>query len=95
MTAPRSATTRKDQPMSAQASYQAEIAALPQGIEPSGRMLKIGDVMAETSLSRQSIYRFMRAGTFPRAFKLSPQRVAWRQRDIEAWKHAREIREIR
>lgn len=51
-----------------------------------GRLLKIGDVCAQTSLSRRSVYRAMKEGTFPRNLRLSPQRVAWRESDIEAWK---------
>ena len=51
-------------------------------------MLSIGQVIAETSLSRRSIYRAMREGTFPKNHKVSAQRVAWRERDIEAWKRA-------
>lgn len=52
----------------------------------SGRLLKIRDVVAETSLSRRSIYRLMRQGEFPRSRKVSPQRVAWSADEIDAWK---------
>lgn len=54
--------------------------------EQSGRLLKIRDVVAETSLHRATIYREIAAGRFPRARKISPQRVAWPADDVEAWK---------
>lgn len=55
---------------------------------PPGRMLKIGEVIEQTSLSRRSIYRLMRAGQFPKSRKLSPQRVAWSEGEVEAWKQS-------
>lgn len=54
----------------------------------SGRVLKIGEVIAETSLSRPTIYRAIRRGEFPNRIQLSPRRVGWEQSDIEAWKIA-------
>ena len=51
-----------------------------------GRLLKIRDVIAETSLGRRTIYRLMRAGDFPKSRKISPQRVAWSADEIDAWK---------
>ena len=54
-----------------------------------GRMLKIGEVIAETTLSRRAIYRAMKEGTFPKSRKVSPQRVAWLERDVDAWKDGR------
>lgn len=54
--------------------------------EPCGRMLKMKEVVAETSLHRATIYRQIKAGTFPRGHRLSPKRVGWPERDIEAWK---------
>lgn len=59
----------------------------------SGRMLKIKEVVAETSLSRRSIYRLIAAGDFPRSRQLSPQRVAWSADDIDAWKQERPMKQ--
>lgn len=53
--------------------------------ESSGRLLKIADVEAQTSLERSTIYRLIKAGEFPRQVRLSPRRVAWRARDIEVF----------
>lgn len=54
-----------------------------------GRMLKIDDVIAETSLSRSAIYRAIAAGTFPKGHPISAKRVAWSEREIDAWKERR------
>jgi prophage regulatory protein len=54
-----------------------------------GRMLKIDQVVDETSLSRSAIYRAIAAGTFPKGRQIGPKRVAWPQRDIDAWKEGR------
>lgn len=54
--------------------------------EAPGRYLKIRDVVEQTSLSRATIWRMIKRGEFPPSRKLSPQRVGWAERDIEAWK---------
>lgn len=51
-----------------------------------GRLLKLKDVIAETSLGSSTIYRRMNAGTFPRHRALGGGRVAWAEADIEEWK---------
>ncbi|WP_156840271.1 helix-turn-helix transcriptional regulator [Novosphingobium aquimarinum] len=57
------------------------------GVPPApGRFLKIGEVVREVGLSRPQIYRLIRSGDFPRQIRLSPQRVAWTERDVEHWK---------
>lgn len=53
---------------------------------PPGRFLKIGHVVAETSLAKATIYRRIKDGSFPRPRPLGGGRVAWAQRDIEEWK---------
>lgn len=53
-----------------------------------GRLLKIADVVRETSLHRATIYRAIKAGTFPPSRRLGAQRVAWFEADIEAWKQS-------
>ena len=53
---------------------------------PPGRLLAIADVVRETSLSRPTIYRRIQEGRFPKARHLGGRRVAWPERDIEAWK---------
>jgi len=48
-------------------------------------LIDIDKVVQGTSLSRSSIYRGIRAGTFPPAVRVSSGRVAWRVSDIDAW----------
>ena len=51
----------------------------------TGRLLKIKEVVTETSLSRPTIYRAIGRGEFPDRIKLSPRRVGWPEADIAAW----------
>ncbi len=48
--------------------------------------IRIGSVLAQTGLSRSSMYRYMEMGTFPANFRIAERCVAWRQSDITAWK---------
>jgi len=57
-----------------------------------GRLLKIREVVQETSLHRATIYRGVKAGTFPAPRKIGRHRVAWPESEIEAWKQGLEIR---
>jgi predicted DNA-binding transcriptional regulator AlpA len=43
------------------------------------------DVMRITTLSRATIYRMVRAGTFPRPFRISVGRIAWLISDFDRW----------
>ena len=49
------------------------------------QLLNITKVIEATSLSRSSIYRDVKAGTFPAPVRLKRRRVAWRAADIAAW----------
>lgn len=51
-----------------------------------GRLLKLKDVVRETTLSAPTIYRAIKAGTFPAPLRIGPQRVAWPEAAIERWK---------
>ncbi|WP_239806958.1 helix-turn-helix transcriptional regulator [Croceicoccus hydrothermalis] len=53
---------------------------------PIGRFLKIDDVEKETSLSRWTIRRRIKAGDFPSPRKIGSGRVAWIEREIDDWK---------
>lgn len=55
------------------------------GVDRRGRFLKITDVVAETSLSRATIYRLIGKGLFPSPIKVSTQRVAWAESKVHAW----------
>lgn len=49
------------------------------------RLLSIQEVKATTSLGKTSIYELIRSGKFPRAVRLSVNRVAWRASDVQGW----------
>ncbi|MBP8038541.1 MAG: AlpA family transcriptional regulator [Prevotella sp.] len=49
------------------------------------KLLKLKDVMAMTALSKPSIYRQLKAGTFPVPIRLGPRAVAWILSEIEEW----------
>ncbi len=51
-----------------------------------GRLLKMADVAREVSLHRATIYRLIRRGHFPKGRQLTPGRVIWTEREVEAWK---------
>lgn len=38
-----------------------------------------------TSLSRATVYRRVKDGTFPKPIKIGENRVVWRYEDLEAW----------
>ncbi|MYL96405.1 AlpA family phage regulatory protein [Novosphingobium sp. FGD1] len=53
----------------------------------SGRFLRINDIVAETSLSRSTIYRMVAKGQFPAPVQLSANRVAWMEGAVQGWKN--------
>ena len=52
-------------------------------------MLRAPDVMALTGLSRTTIWRKVRAGTFPAPYELSKNSIGWPASEIAAWLKAR------
>lgn len=54
------------------------------------KLLNLRDVVAMTTLSRATVYRFIRGGVFPRAVRIGPRRVAWLESDVIGWMTARQ-----
>jgi prophage regulatory protein len=52
------------------------------------RMLNEVQLLAIVPLSRTSLYRLERAGKFPRATYISPNRRVWYEDEIVAWQKA-------
>ena len=52
--------------------------------------LKRQELDAKFIISRATIYRWVKAGTFPAAIHLGANMVRWRASDIEAWIAERE-----
>ena len=49
------------------------------------KLLSLKGVLEITSLSKSSVYRFIRAGQFPKPQRISVGRVAWRDDVISQW----------
>lgn len=49
------------------------------------RLLTRHEVEARTALSRASIYRLMRDGSFPEPIRIGERAVCWRASELEAW----------
>ena len=58
------------------------------------RLLSYSDLEKLGYGSRVTIWRKVRLGQFPPPFVLSPQRVAWRERDVLEWLDGRAIAQI-
>lgn len=51
----------------------------------SNKINRLKTVIADTGLSRSSIYLMMRAGKFPKNVQLGARAVGWLESDIQAW----------
>ena len=49
------------------------------------RLLRLPDVMRLTGLSRHTIWRMERDGTFPRHRVLGTRNIAWLESEVVAW----------
>jgi len=48
-------------------------------------ILRMPEVMRIVGMSRPSLYRMMKAGTFPQQVRLSPGAVGWLRSEVEGW----------
>jgi prophage regulatory protein len=48
-------------------------------------IVRMPDVVVMTGMSRPTVYRMMKAGTFPQQIQLSPGAVGWLRTEIEQW----------
>ena len=49
------------------------------------RLLRLAEVRTRCGLSRSSLYRKMREGSFPAPLKVGVRAVRWPESEIEAW----------
>ncbi|MET3051877.1 AlpA family transcriptional regulator [Pseudomonas alkylphenolica] len=49
------------------------------------RLLRIEEVVHTIGLSRNTVYRRIKEGTFPKQVRIGPNSVGWRQSDISVW----------
>lgn len=68
----------------------------PSGSEPGAaasrvpaRLLRFPAVRERTGLSRSTIWRLERRGEFPKHHRISPNVVAWVERDVVKWIESR------
>ena len=54
------------------------------------QVLKLKDVINQTTLSSSTIYRLVQAGEFPRPIKLAAHASGWLESDIEDWIESRQ-----
>lgn len=49
------------------------------------RFMRLKEVLHTTGLGRNTVYRRIREGTFPKQVRIGPNSVAWRQSAIAKW----------
>ncbi len=55
----------------------------------SNRVLRIEQVLAVVPLKKSTVYKAMKAGTFPRPIRLGLKAVGWLEADIQDWINGR------
>lgn len=53
------------------------------------KIIRLKQVMETTGLARSTIYKFIAAGTFPKAVPLSGKSVGWVDQEIQEWVKAK------
>ncbi|AAO56907.1 putative DNA-binding protein [Pseudomonas syringae pv. tomato] len=69
-------------PNASQQRQRKQIMAAAQNID---RLLRLDEVLHTTGLGRNTVYRRIREGTFPKQVRIGPNSVAWRQSEIARW----------
>ena len=57
----------------------------PEPVAADERLLRLDSVMALTGLSRATLWRMERSGTFPKRQKIGRRAVAWRESEVRAF----------
>lgn len=60
----------------------------------AGRIIRLPEVVRQTGLSPATIYRAIRAGTFPPQVMLGKRATGWRTTDVDAWIDSREEKPV-
>jgi prophage regulatory protein len=68
-----------NEPASSEPERERRLASVPL------RFLRFEAVRERTGLSRTTIWRLERKGIFPAHRQISPNAVAWREDEVEAW----------
>ncbi|MCL4780331.1 MAG: AlpA family transcriptional regulator [Gammaproteobacteria bacterium] len=51
----------------------------------SSRVLRLPDVVQKTGLKRDTVYRKIREGSFPKPLKLSERASGWLEVEVDLW----------
>ena len=70
-----------------QGNAETEISSSDKSAEPR-RMLSEKQILAVIPISRTTLYRMEKAGTFPKSTYISPNRRIWYADEITAWQNA-------
>jgi prophage regulatory protein len=62
-------------------------------VEPKDRFLRLKEIRQRVGLSRSTIYRMMKDGTFPPSLSLGARTSVWLVSEVEAWISARQPEE--
>lgn len=54
------------------------------------KLIKLPEVVTLTTLSKSTIYKLVKMGSFPQPVKLSVRATGWRVSDVEAWLMSRQ-----
>ncbi len=54
------------------------------------KLIKLPEVVTLTTLSKSTIYKLVKMGSFPQPVKLSIRATGWRVSDVEAWLMSRQ-----
>ena len=55
------------------------------------RLLRLPEVEAITGLSRNTIFRLVKANLFPPPIRIGPRAIAWRWLDLKQWLDSRPL----
>lgn len=53
--------------------------------DPTPRLMKLGEVMHRTGLSKPTIYNYIRKGQFPKPVKLGPRGIGFIESEVVDW----------
>lgn len=59
--------------------------ALQTAPQITNRILRQPDVVLKTGVSSTTLWRWTKAGHFPKPIKLGPNVIGWREADIDNW----------
>ncbi|MCW9715828.1 helix-turn-helix transcriptional regulator [Avibacterium avium] len=53
--------------------------------EKKERFISLDEVITRTSLSKSTIYNYMRGGKFPKSITIASNRVVWLESEVDSW----------